>query len=411
MVGLASLRTETSYDKLSKHRRLFLLILVSVGSSAIYTPIYLKSVFYDPLMQALNCTNEQLGALVTVYSIAATVFYFFSGVVADKVHVRTLSWVGYLGTALLTLAYAMLPSYNLLLAVFFCYAIFSILIWWGTRFKLVRLICAEDEYSSKIGVSYGIFGAAGLILSVIGIPIVAALAAAAFFFIPKFEGELGDGTGEKFNLRGMGEALKNPGVWWASLAMFFIYFAFQGSTFTTPYLTMCVAAPVVVATIISTVRSTGMTIVSSPLFGWIAGKVGSPSKVIIVALAVAVAALVGLIAVPHDAGMLVVATVLICVFAFVVNGVYGIGSGQLAESRVPVHVFGVAAGLSSIIGRLPDTFIHTWFGTMIDEQGTAAFGPIFTITAVACVLAVVCSVMVIRCARRNRTRADRSTKE
>lgn len=373
-------------------------------------------------MQALGCTNEQLGTLVTVYAIAATVFYFFSGVVADKVRVRTLSWVGYAGTALLTFVYAMLPSYRVLLAVFFCYAIFSILIWWGTRFKLVRLIYPEEEYAQRIGVSYGIFGAAGLILGVIAIPIVASfasaalgvrtlllvnfgiqalLAALAFLAIPRFSNEIGKGMGETFSLRGIGEALRNPGVWWASLAMFFIYFVFQGSTFTTPYMTMCLAAPVVLATAISTVRTMGMTIVSAPLFGWFAGRAKSPSKVIVAGSIASIACLAALALIPHDPGMLVMGCILICVFAFVINGLYGIGSGQLAESRVPVHVFGVATGLSSIIGRLPDTFIHTWFGAMIDEQGTAAFGEIFVILAVCCLAALFCSIMVIRCAKKN----------
>lgn len=45
MAILDFVREEHSYADLSKRRRLFLLILVSVGSSAIYTPIYLKSVF------------------------------------------------------------------------------------------------------------------------------------------------------------------------------------------------------------------------------------------------------------------------------------------------------------------------------------------------------------------------------
>ncbi|MEF2845044.1 MAG: MFS transporter [Eggerthellaceae bacterium] len=218
------IRTEKNYTDLSRRRKLFLLILVSVGSSAIYTPIYLKSVFYDPLMQALNCTNEQLGNLVTIYAIAATVFYFFSGIVADKIRVRTLSWIGYLGTALLTLIYAILPSYNVLMIVFFCYAIFSILIWWGTRFKLVRLICSEEQYAQKIGVSYGIFGAAGLILGVVAIPIVTsfasaamgvrtlllvnfaiqvALAALAFFTIPKFDNEIGADMEQRFSFKGI----------------------------------------------------------------------------------------------------------------------------------------------------------------------------------------------------------------
>ena len=48
---------EVTYLDLTKSRRMLLLVLVSIGSSAIYTPIYLKSVFYDPLMDALGCTN------------------------------------------------------------------------------------------------------------------------------------------------------------------------------------------------------------------------------------------------------------------------------------------------------------------------------------------------------------------
>ncbi len=412
---------EVTYLDLTKSRRMLLLVLVSIGSSAIYTPIYLKSVFYDPLMDALGCTNEQLGTLVTVYAIAATVFYFFSGVVADKFRVRTLSWIGYAGTAALTFLYALLPSYNLLLCIFFTYAVFSILIWWGTRFKMVRLLYPEEAYSQKIGVSYGIFGAAGLVLGVAAIPLVASFASArmgitallvvcgciqlllavlSFIFIPRFKGEIGLGDGERFSLKGIGEALKNPGVWWASGAMFFIYFAFIGSTFTTPYMTMCLAAPVLLATVISTVRSMGMTIVSAPLFGAIADKVKSPSKVIIIG-AVASALCLGAMAfLPHGSGMLIVGVALICVFAFVINGIYGIGSGQLAECHVPIGVFGVASGLCSIVGRLPDTFIHTWFGSMIDAQGAAAFGPIFLIIAASCLAAGFCSIMVIRCAKR-----------
>lgn len=60
-MALATTSGEKKYTDLSKARRWFLLILVSMGSSVIYGPIYLKIVFYDPLMAALNVTNEQLG--------------------------------------------------------------------------------------------------------------------------------------------------------------------------------------------------------------------------------------------------------------------------------------------------------------------------------------------------------------
>ena len=49
-MAMAALSEEKDYKDLSKARRWFLLILVSMGSSLIYGPIYLKMVFYDPLM-------------------------------------------------------------------------------------------------------------------------------------------------------------------------------------------------------------------------------------------------------------------------------------------------------------------------------------------------------------------------
>ena len=79
--------------------------------------------------------------------------YLPAGIIADKVRMRTLSWVGFGATAVLTFIYAMLPSIQMLYVVFVGYGITTILIWWGTRFKIVRLCCSEDDYASKIGVS------------------------------------------------------------------------------------------------------------------------------------------------------------------------------------------------------------------------------------------------------------------
>ena len=88
------------------------------GSSVLYGPIYLKMVFYDPpLMQALGCTNEQLGTLVTVYGIAAVVFYLPSGILLTKCACARCHGIGYAGVAALTLVYALMPSYTVLMGV------------------------------------------------------------------------------------------------------------------------------------------------------------------------------------------------------------------------------------------------------------------------------------------------------
>jgi MFS family permease len=149
---------EKSYADLSSGRRWFLLILASIGSSIIYAPAYLKAVFYDPLQKALGVSNTELGAVFGAYAITALICYLPSGILADKVRMRTLSSVGFISTAVLTFVYAMLPSLAVLYVVFILMGVTTILIWWGVRYKLVRLVSKEDEYPKRIGLSYGIYG-------------------------------------------------------------------------------------------------------------------------------------------------------------------------------------------------------------------------------------------------------------
>ena len=236
------LKGEKKLSGLSRFHKMFLIVLISMGSSIIYMPVYLKNVFYEPLMVGLGVSNEQLGALVGMYGIMATILYIPSGIVADKVRVRTLAWVGFAATALAVFWYAAMPSYGVLLFIFGLMAVTTILIWWGTRFKLVRLVSSEEEYPKNIGFSYGLYGVAGLIFNMIALGVFGMIAdqtrgvttvliimgaiillfgILSFFFIPKFEGEIKT-DGKSFNLSEFAEALKHPGVWLASISMFFI---------------------------------------------------------------------------------------------------------------------------------------------------------------------------------------------
>ena len=257
MSFLAKSKGEVTYKDLTGFHKWFLIILISMGSSIIYTPMYLKNVFYEPLMQGLGCTNADLGAMVSFYGIAAVIFYLPSGVLADKFRMRTLATWGFLGTAILTFVYATLPSVTMCYVLFGGMGITSILIWWGTRFKVIRLCCEEDEYPTKIGISYSIYGAVGLVVGLINAAIVAAIPVPAqgiqavlillgaiiallgilsYIFMPDFKGEVNkDAKG--FSVADAMEAVKTPGVIWACLAYFCVYTVYQGATYTTPYLT------------------------------------------------------------------------------------------------------------------------------------------------------------------------------
>ena len=91
---LAKSKGEVTYKELTTVHKWALVVLISMGSSIIYAPMYLKNVFYDPLMQALGATNADLGLMVSAYGIAAMICYLPSGIVADKFRMRTLALGG-----------------------------------------------------------------------------------------------------------------------------------------------------------------------------------------------------------------------------------------------------------------------------------------------------------------------------
>ena len=406
---------------LTKVRRWFLLILVSIGSSIIYTPAYLKSVFYDPLMESLDLTNAQLGALLSAYAITATVCYLPSGVVADKVRVRTLASVGFISTAALVFVYAMLPSYTMLLVVFVGMGITTILIWWGIRYKLVRLISEEDEYAKNIGISYGFYGAAGLVVGFVNLAIINAfgdninagvttllvflgalilvLGILSLLFIPRFEGELAGGGA--FKIADSLAALKSPVVWISALTMFFVYFFYTGVTYTTPYLTDVFSASLVVVSVVGIVRTYGVTLLAGPAFGALAHRAHSPARVIWIGCAATAVALVVLAVLPVTSAMIVIAAGIAVLLGFIANGVFGIVSSQLTEGKVPLSMFGAATGILSVVGFLPDTFSSAWFGGMIDSAGNDAYPQIFAILAGSAVLAGATSVLLRWYVKRN----------
>ena len=427
-------RGERRTSDLTGFQRWFLLVLVSMGSSIIYTPAYLKNVFYDPLMKAIGTDNAGLGKLLGAYALTATICYLPSGIVADKIRVRTLSWVGFGLTAVLTYVYALLPSFNTLMFVFVGMGITTILIWWGIRYKLVRLVSDEESYPRNIGVSYGIYGAAGLVVGFINLWIIKlfadsieegvralliflgtfilALAILSFLFIPKFEGEI-DKDKSSFSPAELIEALKNPVVWMSAACMFCVYFYYTGVAYTTPYLSDVMGAALGVVTFISIVRTYGITLLSGPAFGFLAKTVGSPSRVILYGSVVAAGGLLVFTVLPTKAFMVYVAAAIIVLLGFIANGVFGVVSSQLTEGKVPLTIFGTATGILSVVGFLPDTFSSTWFGAMIDDAkrggdklGASAYKMIFIILAVSAILAAAFAILLLWYVRRQPSRAE-----
>ncbi|WIB62094.1 MFS transporter (plasmid) [Curtobacterium sp. MCLR17_007] len=418
---------EKQLGDITKLQRFALIVLISASSSVIYTPVYLKWTFYQPLLDALHVTNEQLGHLESFYAITATICYLPAGVLANRIRVRTLCALGLIGSAALTFWFATLPSYGSLMVIFLGMGVTTTLIFWGIRFKMVRLVSTTEGYAANIGLSYGMYGAVGLIIGLVNTVIVSSFAEnsglgiqvlltflgvlilligiTAYIAIPKFQSEIG-ASENAFSLKDVGTSLKNPVIWLCAACMFFVYWVYIGISYTTPYLQNTLGASLAVVSIIGVIRSYGITLISGPIFGVIARKSHSPSKTIAIGAIIGAASLLGFAILPHSAGSVVLAVGLIILLGFIANGVYGIVSSQLSEGRIPLPIFGTATGLLSVVGFLPDTFSPVWFGSLIDAHGDAAYPQIFAILAGSAIVAASFAVILRIYVNRNKQQLD-----
>ena len=149
------------------------------------------------------------------------------------------------------------------------------------------------------------------------------------------------------------------------------------------------------------IRTYGIGLIAGPVVGFIATKIKSPSKTILGGFILSIAVLVGFILFPQDPSGAMVASILVVVFGFTTYGAFSIGSSPLSEVKIPMAIFGTASGLLSVIGFLPDVFIHTWYGGMIDAQGTAAFSSIFGFEIMFGVIGCIALVMLLRSIKKH----------
>lgn len=157
-----------SENKLDWKKYLTIFIIAS-GTTVMYSLPYLKSTFYDPMRLALGLDHQQLGNLLSVYGILATILYFFGGFMADKFSAKKLMSFSLVSTGLLGFYFATFPSYTMLLVIFALWGITTIFTFWAASMKVIRMLGDESVQGKLFGLNEGLSGIAGVVVSFIGL--------------------------------------------------------------------------------------------------------------------------------------------------------------------------------------------------------------------------------------------------
>ncbi|WP_373321121.1 MFS transporter [Paraburkholderia flagellata] len=371
----------TASGSMQRYVQLLLLVLAAGG---IYPLLYLRQVYQTTMLDVLHIDNAQLGYLYSVLGIVFFVCYLPSGWLADRVAPRLLICFSLIGTGALGLWYSTAPSFHALLVIFCCWGITTGLTFWASVLKRVRMIAAANEQGRFFGL---LDGGRGLVEALLATAALALFAAAtgsgrgdaaglrhviylysftcialgalmSFFKDPapaQAESKSAEANANGSLWRDLATLASIPQLWLMAAVVFCGYQIFWATYSFSAYLQQGEMHMSVVAAGMVTTAKLWMRPIGGIGGGFLGDRL-SNLRVLIWALFLAVAGLIGLILLPALRNMALLGAVVLFIglMTYAIRGLYWT---LLDYCAIPMRITGLAIGLVSLIGYSSDIFL------------------------------------------------------
>lgn len=383
--------------------------------SVTYSIPYIKSIFYDGMLELTGVSNAKLGVLMTIYGLGEVITPGIGGIIAEKYDYKKIIMFFSMLTGVACMLMAVVPSFEMTLIVWGILVFSTLFMIWGTWFKALRLLAPDNMQGRMNGLFYGLGGVGYVIVNTVSLYAynlfaeagVAAGMKAVFATFGLLSFGLGIAT--YFMLRSAGTydesiedeemetasifselkvVAKQRGVWYFGGALFCMYSTNIAIQYFTPYFTNVLGAAVVFSGFLAIIRSYGMRAIGSPLGGVLADKIGSIAKVIIATTFGSLVLILMVIMLPLQLKTVAILTVIMLLVSLFNNLGCGIQYAIVSETGIKKSHTAAAVGLGSMIGFSPDIFQHVLFGSFLDKFGNGGYTYIFMYGAATAVLGI-----------------------
>lgn len=405
-------------------KKYLIIFIIASGTTVMYSLPYLKSTFYDPMREALGLDHQQLGNLISVYGILATILYFPGGFLADKFSAKKLLSFSLISSGALGLYFATFPPYGMLLVIFAAWGVTCILTFWAASMKVIRMLGDKSEQGKLFGFNEGLSGIAGVVVSFIGLYLfetfadvtvgfryvvclysgLSILCGVILFFLIKEKNVEGV---DKISFRDIASAVTMPKAWLIGCIIFATYMVFSSLTYLNPYLSDVFKISSALVGTLAILRTYAIKMGASPLAGIIVDKVGSSIKVLTVGFIGIAICEAAYLLLPQTPSLMYLAVILMVILSVLLFGFRGIYFATVAESNIPVAKTGAVIGLASFVGFCPDAFFYTLVGGWLDK-GPSGYTMLFALCLACSILGFICCIVLGRMNARDNVEVQSS---
>jgi len=384
------------------------LIVIFIGGGIVYLLPYLRGTYYEQLQLALHVTNTQLGLIQSTFGLLTIVCYFPGGWLADRVSPRILLTLSFLLTGLGGFVYATFPPFLVVVALHFMFGITVTLTFWAAMIKATRMCAPANMQGRVFGILEGGRRIVSTFAAFIGVYIFTKFAAGVgglraviltysclyvlvailtWFALPNSMDKDGE-KGETVTVANIIKVFKMPIVWTVALIVLCAYVPFRNADFLTPYMTSVCGVSAAVGAILGTIRYYGLGPVGAIASGFISDKINISKAIIGGFIMIAIFNVLYVIF-PGSPKVLYFVVINMCVLMIALFAVRGVYFALLEEGHVPMMVTGIATGVVSTIGFLPDIFSPIIGGHFLDAYpGAPGYKYIFMMSAVFAVIGI-----------------------
>lgn len=405
-------------EKTGIKKNFFTIVLLSFAGSIIYGLPYFRSYYYDAYQSLYHLTNVQMGLLGSAYGLLGVFSYILGGVLADKFKAKKLLIMSMIATGLGGLLHLVFTDFKALFIIYGLWGFTSLLTFWPALMKIVRIQGTEEEQSRAYGIfegGRGVFNAAHLAvataifgifeakaLPALGIkgiiifysvaPIVVAI---IFIFILKEPETIkSDGKAEKVSWSQIVQVLKMPVVWFVVCLMFTSYVFNMSSYYFTPYASNVIGTSAVVAAVLTVLAQYARPFAST-IGGFSADRFGKGEIMAVgfTLMAIGMVAVLGASKLGGSVQMVVMVIACIIIYIGMFSN-FGLYFSFLTEGGVPLEVSGIAIGVASTFGYLPEVLCPLIAGKTLDVyEGAKGYYIYFTFMLVMAVVGLILSVI------------------
>ena len=405
---------------------MFQLVIIAISWELVYIIPFIQYTLYDPILKALECTNTQLGFLLTIYGLGNIFGAPIGGWLADRFDYRKIILGSVFLNGVVSFLFAFNMNYPFAVATLVGCAITSLVMNYPSMVKILRVI-GKDNQGKVYGFNEAMVGVSGVVMGAIFLYIYTcfatptlgmrwvmislgilsiAMCPVLWFVIKDVDiKEEREEAGEKMSAGDFITVLKSPNTWLVGISIFCVYSFTVTMSYFTPYITSVLGGSVALSGALAIIRQHGLKLFGAPFGGYCADKLKSPTKVLLPIYVFGIAVIVLFLVLPASTPMtiFIALTFVVGILGYMGKGIY---YAVQDEVKVPVKYSATTIGIAAALGFSPDVFQFALIGHWIDTYGNKGYTYTFIFQIAILVIGILSCLYILKVKKRRASKLE-----